>query len=1385
MLPPFCSTLEPALGGWRGGADLGAVPRSSDETPPGTLIAGRYRVEASLGSGGVARVYRVRDVSSVRELALKQLGEGASELSTRLFELEYRTLTSLRHPRVVEVYDFGRHAGSSFYTMELLAGEELSQLAPLPWREVCAALRDAAEALGLLHLRGLVHRDVSPRNLWRCRDGRVKLIDFGALCPVGSIDKLIGTPPLIAPEAFEARMVDARSDVYALGAVAYYLLTGVHAFAARDVQELPARWQVAPSAPSRLVAELAGEPPPAELDELIMTMLSRDPLARPVSCGEVIDRLDMLLGGARPSQRDLGETRLSNGAFVGRQRERRKMRRLLLLASEGRGQSCVIAGESGAGRTRLLHEFASGARIARATVVHADALQARDHYGVAVALALRLIDAQPALALEAAQPYADLLAHLSPKLRERLHAKLREDASGELRVRLHRAFCDWFVAVAHKQTLVLLVDGCELLDEGSAALMLALSLATAGAPMLLVCAIESEPGRAVSGTERALVASARTLRLGPLAEPETHDLLRSLFGPVDRLARLTTQLHRAAHGNPGHLHALCEQLLRRELVSFRGGSWHLPQEVPDALLSVTRDEVLQTRLAGVSPAAQRLAALLSVHAGALAPPLVAALAGCTGECLLGALPELTREEVLVHGEDGHRFAREPLRVHLAAELAADVRKRARRALGLYLAALPGQAALDRIVAGVHLLDGEDARGAELVIEGARAVVFREPEMVAHVLPSVEEALSLLRLRGWHDRQLVFLLGLLSAASYYADLRYARHGDAALAALGDLLELPLARRLTRLLGPKLALRGALALAAAKLGRQKGDPRVPTLSEAIQLYVAAVGSLVGVSVVCVDPHAAERYTEALAPLSALGEGHVATFIYRYCCAVSASVRDQQSETHPRFQRMIAQLESQRGSPGFPERLRKRFLGGALYASGMQEAHMDGPAALHTADRLAQLDAWIATLTSHQVRMVYYASQGDLKQAEHHRAEAERYAIQQGTLWQVDTGGKTWFVGLNLRLHDAIAMKRCEEQLAAYRDDIPSLAYYARRAHGAYLLLRERYQEALPWLEGCLQDPPRQYIGWGRAHGTLARAYNRLGEFEKARAACQRVLKEFDEADFAFSGLNLPVQTEHLVALAGLGELERAKRELAALTARHAKGGPLTLGLLHETALEIGLIANDAQYANAGWEAMQRCYASTGVPSLAQRVAVLKARVVALAERSVRANGAAQAEDGSGMTHERESATSALAQIATSRGTLSERAHEVLRIVAAELGAKDGFALLWRSGALHWAAALRPDAERPQALIDWAEARARREHSDEVTAALDESEAGADPSELAAGHQRYRALPLHVPGAANGAIGLLLLADAEASQVPLNLLRVAARTLQRALREEHGEA
>jgi serine/threonine protein kinase len=123
------------------------------DTSPSSVerVCDRYLVEAALGKGGMGSVQRVLDESTGRRLALKRLTQSASLKHVMLFEREFYTLQGLKHPHIVEVFDYGTTATGPFYTMELLDGQELSGLAPMPWREASTILRDVASALALLH----------------------------------------------------------------------------------------------------------------------------------------------------------------------------------------------------------------------------------------------------------------------------------------------------------------------------------------------------------------------------------------------------------------------------------------------------------------------------------------------------------------------------------------------------------------------------------------------------------------------------------------------------------------------------------------------------------------------------------------------------------------------------------------------------------------------------------------------------------------------------------------------------------------------------------------------------------------------------------------------------------------------------------------------------------------------------------------------------------------------------------------------------------------------------------------------------------------------------------------------------------------------------------
>lgn len=1359
------------------------------------LIAGRYRIEAGLGRGGAAQVLRVTDVSRGAQLALKRLAWSAKPRLTAQFELEYQTLASLKHPRIVEVYEYGRDPDGAFYTMELLAGEDLRDRAPIPWREMCRYLRDAAEALGLLHARRLVHRDVSPRNLWRCESGRVKLIDFGALSPFGPVDHLMGTSPFIPPEAFYGQELDQRADLYGLGALAYYLLAGLHAYPAHDPRELPELWRQPPPPPSHAVAELARadlDAIPPELDALVMALLSQNALARPGSCAEVIDRLDVLLGVAPAGQREMAEIHLSNGAFVGRAREGRRLRRLLALAAKGRGQSCAIECEPGLGRSRMLRELELWARVMAVTVLHIDAAACSGVYGAASALGLKLLDALPEPARAAAAPHAPLLAHVSPQLCERLSAApLRvRDADLELSVRVQVALRDWFLAVAEIRPLVLLVDGLECADAGSAAFLLGLALELKRRPLLLVSALVSSRSHSSTPAERELRKASHRLVLSPLADAEIHQLLRSVFGDAEHLGRLAGRLQRAVHGNPGHLLELCGQLVRQNVIGFSAGSWVLPHEVAESHLSASRADALLRRLSLLNASARELGRVLSVHGGAISLDLCRALAKSISADLfvhLGALLEL---EILVQGLEGVRFAHEQFRLVLRAELDPERRRRVRRVLGEHLLSLPQLSTLERLRAGVHLLDGGDPRGADVAAQASLHLTLAEGGKISSALADLEEALALFQAQGRPSQECLALLAPLSLAGFQTHRRYGvLYGDATAAALDEVLGLALARRLSRRIGRKLALLAGLGVAAARFRAWRKNPRVPAFRQAIYLLFNCVATLTASSALCLDSAAARRYADVLEPFTAFGARHIAAFMHEFCRALADAASDRPGTTYERWQRILARLESSEHIRGMPKKLRARYRDGALVASGALEAQCDGDRALHSAERLDRSGFQLYKLSAEQTRALYHAHQGDVRSFERYRQSAERHAVQQGTSWQVETWASCALTAVYMRMHDAMGMKQAAEQLLRLTKEIPALEPHARRARGTYLLMRERYAQALPWLEECLREEPRAVAGWARAHGSLARAQNRLGDHEAARGTCLRALGHMDREDLEYPAFSLIVGTELLIAEAGLGNVEDARRGLTDMIARHGvRQGPLTLGELHEAGLEIALLVGDDAGARLHLREMERWYLATGAPALAQRCEALSKRVHTPQWSATRARG----EDSSS-EHSTQASLSMTRRMHTvdrmlAGGSMSvaERAQRALQIVADRCRSAQGYLYLFEGGAgLRQFAALAGEALDAE-VERWVRERVVADADEDVTQLLDYGGGEAEHALLEHGGRYYRLLVLTAArGDSHKVVGAALLASEAGypAGCPIEVSRAVGHHMRRALKQDES--
>lgn len=263
-----------------------------------TLAAGRYRVERTLGQGGMAAVYLAHDSELDRPVAIKVLAEHLSsdEAFRQRFVREARMAAGLSHPNIVHVYDQGDEDGRPFIVMECVdghtLGEELKRTGALPPARVVDLALQICGGLEHAHASGLVHRDIKPGNLLLSENGTVKIADFGIaraaqatkLTQIGSI---LGTAAYLAPEQAAGEPVTAAADIYSLGCVLFELLTARTPYVFESLPELVVKQREEPITPIR---ELRPDVPP-ELEAAVMHCLARRPEYRPASVAELAREL--------------------------------------------------------------------------------------------------------------------------------------------------------------------------------------------------------------------------------------------------------------------------------------------------------------------------------------------------------------------------------------------------------------------------------------------------------------------------------------------------------------------------------------------------------------------------------------------------------------------------------------------------------------------------------------------------------------------------------------------------------------------------------------------------------------------------------------------------------------------------------------------------------------------------------------------------------------------------------------------------------------------------------------------------------------------------------------------------------------------------------------
>jgi serine/threonine-protein kinase len=293
----------------------GAVLEIGEHLLDSGLRVGSYRLVERLGAGGMGEVWLGRHQLLARPAAIKIVRDAAiaadadGQTIRERFAREAQTTAELRSPHTVQLFDFGlTETGAFYYVMEQLRGLDLQRMVerhgPTPPERAVCLLKQACRSLSEAHALGLVHRDIKPANLFVCRLGQeydfLKVLDFGvvsrqdrdASASITMTGMVLGTPAYLAPELLGgAGSFDHRVDLYALGCVAYWLLTGRTPFETRDTMTLLQHTSTTtPTAPSQIsTADVS-----PEMDALVLECLSKDPSGRPANADVLWERLDRL-----------------------------------------------------------------------------------------------------------------------------------------------------------------------------------------------------------------------------------------------------------------------------------------------------------------------------------------------------------------------------------------------------------------------------------------------------------------------------------------------------------------------------------------------------------------------------------------------------------------------------------------------------------------------------------------------------------------------------------------------------------------------------------------------------------------------------------------------------------------------------------------------------------------------------------------------------------------------------------------------------------------------------------------------------------------------------------------------------------------------------------
>jgi tetratricopeptide (TPR) repeat protein len=626
-------------------------------------------VKKFLGEGGKKKVYLAHDTLLERDVAFALIKtEKLDDASRTRIIREARAMGRLGdHPNIVTIHDMGDHEGQPYIVIPLMPGgdvEGLIEKAPehrLPIEQAVGIAKAVCRGLEFAHSKGIIHRDVKPGNIWLGADGTAKIGDFG-LALAADLPRLtqpgmmVGTVTYMPPEQAMGGKVNAKADLYSLGAMLYEMVTGRPPFVGdNSVAIIGQHINTPPISPSWHRADL----PPA-LETLILQLLEKDPEKRPESAAVVLQALEAIGAGKakieEPSKEAPVENPLYRRVFVGREPELKQLQSAFDGAISGQGALMMVMGEPGIGKTALCEQLSTYVTLrgGRTLVGHCYEKGSLSLPYLAFVEALRsyvLSREAKDLREELGSGAADVVRIVS-EIREKLKVRVRPQKDPEEeRYRLLQAVTEFLSNAASVQPMLVVLEDLHDADKGTLDMLTHVSRNLAGARLLIIGTyrdVEVDRGHPLSGAlaELRRVSNYGRVLLRGLNADEVRRMLESIAreGVPWGLAKA---VHRQTEGNPLFVQEVVRYLAEEGLIARKEGRWRptldtpLEMSIPEGL----RD-VIGKRLSLLSPECNQLLSVASIIGREFALETLKAVAAIDEDVFADALKEAVRLSVL-------------------------------------------------------------------------------------------------------------------------------------------------------------------------------------------------------------------------------------------------------------------------------------------------------------------------------------------------------------------------------------------------------------------------------------------------------------------------------------------------------------------------------------------------------------------------------------------------------------------------------------------------------------------------------------------------------------------------------------------------------------------